>query len=314
MKVATIGQVQDFGDAAKNILEFLHDRLGFSLWMVTRTEGEDWIVLNAEDHGYNVQKGSVFRWSDSFCSRMVQGQGPQIAPCSRDVLAYAEAPIGKQVPIASYIGFPLIHPNGELFGTLCAIDPNPQPDTIQDEYPLIELLANLLSNIIGMELKAQEATRRLERVRAECLKDYLTGLYNHRGWDELVKAEEERCQKYGNPAAIILVDLDNFKSINETEGHAAGDHLLQVTTSYLKGIVPPSDVVARLGADEFGILTVEMSSTDSMQLAKVIQQELESAGLSASIGWAQRDPRKTLYDTYDLAQERLYLAKQTRKK
>jgi len=314
LKVATNNRIQDFGDAAKNILEFLHDRLGFSLWMVTRTEGEDWIVLSAEDHGYNVQQGNVFRWSDSFCSRMVQGQGPQITPCSRDVLAYETAPIGKQVPIASYIGFPLTHPNGELFGTLCAIDPNPQPDTIQDEYSLIELLANLLSNIIGMELKAQEAIRRLEQVRAECLKDYLTGLYNHRGWDELVKSEEERCQKYGNPAAIIVVNLDNFKSIIATAGYAAGDHLLQVTASYLKGIVPPSDVVARLGEDKFGVLTVEMNATDSMQLAKVIQQELDSAGLSASVRWAQRDPRKTLYDAYDLAQERLHTVQQTRKK
>ena len=76
----------DFDAAAHSVLEFLYHRLSFDLWMVTRTEGDDWIVLQALDHGYGVKEGSVFRWADSFCSQMVLGLGPCIAPRSAATL------------------------------------------------------------------------------------------------------------------------------------------------------------------------------------------------------------------------------------
>ncbi len=148
----------DFSEASKAVLSFLHQRLGFNLWMVTRTEGEDWIVLDVEDHGYGVKKGNVFRWADSFCSRMVLGQGPCIAPNSQSIPAYANAPIGQQVPIAAYVGVPIHDADGGLFGTLCAIDPAPQKESLVDELPLIELLSRLLSSYLVAELKLSAAT------------------------------------------------------------------------------------------------------------------------------------------------------------
>lgn len=62
------GAFQNFESASAAVLGFLRQRLGFGLWMVTRTEGDDWIVLQSEDHGYNVKAGKVFKWADSFCS------------------------------------------------------------------------------------------------------------------------------------------------------------------------------------------------------------------------------------------------------
>jgi len=93
--------LHDFASAARAVISFLHRRLGFGLWMVTRTEGDDWIVLQSEDHGYQVAPGKVFRWADSFCAEMVQGHGPRIAPDSQRVRAYAAAPIGRQVEIGA---------------------------------------------------------------------------------------------------------------------------------------------------------------------------------------------------------------------
>lgn len=91
----SIRQFHDFESAGKATLAFLRDRLGFGLWMVTRTEGKDWIVLQSEDHGYGVEAGHVFQWADSFCSEMIKGNGPRIAPDSDDVPAYVAAPIGR---------------------------------------------------------------------------------------------------------------------------------------------------------------------------------------------------------------------------
>ncbi|MFI9651240.1 GAF domain-containing protein [Guyparkeria halopsychrophila] len=114
----------DFHTACQAVLAHLSERTGLGLWMMTRTEGEDWIVLQAEGDRYTVAGGDVLHWTDSFCSLMVVGKGPQVAPQADEVPAYREAPIGLQVPIGAYVGVPVLRDDGELFGTLCAIDPD----------------------------------------------------------------------------------------------------------------------------------------------------------------------------------------------
>lgn len=67
-------QFNDFDSAGRAVLAFLRRRLGFDLWMITRKEGDDWILLQTEAHGYGVPVGTVFPWADTFCSEMVKGQ------------------------------------------------------------------------------------------------------------------------------------------------------------------------------------------------------------------------------------------------
>jgi len=170
--------IHDFTSATQAVLRFLRQQFGFDLWMLTRTEGNDWIVLAAEDRHYGVQPGAVFRWSDSFCSRMVQGLGPRITPRVAAVPAYTEAPIAQALPIGAYVGIPLNRKDGSLFGTLCAIDPKPQPENIAEKQEMVELLADLLNSLLNAELTATEATRRAERAEVEATRDGLTSLYN----------------------------------------------------------------------------------------------------------------------------------------
>ena len=92
-----------------------------------------------------------------FCYRMVRGEGPNVAADSSSVPAYAQAPIGRDIPIAAYIGYPLLA-DGQLFGTLCAIDPQVRPDRSDDE-PLIRLLARLLSTVLESQLHATNSRR-----------------------------------------------------------------------------------------------------------------------------------------------------------
>jgi diguanylate cyclase len=110
---------ENFAEANRAILTYLHQRLGFALWMVTRVEGNDWIMLQVEDNGYGVEEGTVLSWADSFCSQMVQGLGPRIAPCAEDIPAYVAAPIKQQLPISAYIGVPLIRKNGSYLSYQC---------------------------------------------------------------------------------------------------------------------------------------------------------------------------------------------------
>lgn len=302
----------DFETSGRAVLAFLHRRMGFDLWMVTRTEGDDWIVLQSEDHGYGVEPGTVFQWADSFCSEMVKGNGPRIAPRSHDVPAYRDAPIGRQVQIKAYVGLPLTHKDGRLFGTLCAIHPSVQPASIVAEQELVELLGTLLSTILQAELNAVNEARNAERLQTEALTDALTNTYNRRGWDKFLASEEERCRRYGHPAAVLVIDLDELSLINDTQGHAAGDALIANAGSALRRAARSIDIVARLGGDEFGILSTECDRAGGEALLKRVQTALSNANVKASVGLAMRSPSGGIQGAWEAADQAMYEDKRSR--
>ncbi|MCW8884249.1 MAG: sensor domain-containing diguanylate cyclase [Motiliproteus sp.] len=296
----------DFEAATREVLSYLHKRLGFSLWMMTRTEGQDWIVLQAEDNGYKVEEGMVFQWADSFCSKMVEGLGPRVAPCSDEIPVYLNAPIGQQVPIGAYIGVPVNRSDGSLFGTLCAIDPEPQNVAIISEQPTIELLARLLETVLEYDLRDAEQQRLLERYREEARTDSLTGLLNRRGWDQCIEQEEARAKRFGNPVCIFMIDIDGLKKINDSEGHSNGDELIQKTANSLRDSVREVDLVARIGGDEFGILVVETEALGCEALHHKIAKKLSKQGISASIGRAMRMPNQGIEAAAEEADNAMY--------
>jgi diguanylate cyclase (GGDEF)-like protein len=303
----------DFGTASVEILNFLYQRLNFDLWMITRTEGNDWIVLQVSDRSYGIEEGTVFSWADSFCCQMVSGQGPRIAPSASAIPAYAATPIAQQIPIGAYIGIPLVLEDGSLFGTLCAIDPNPQPEAITAELPLLELFARLLCSILENDLKLSEQTRRAERAEAEALTDPLTGLYNRRGWDQLLSAEESRCRRYGHPASVISVDLDDLKQVNDAGGHASGDELLLKAAQTIRTALRQQDIVARVGGDEFSILAVEADGQGASALLIRMRTQLSAAGIRASLGYATRHPAFGLRHAWQEADRAMYICKRANK-
>ena len=182
----------DFTMATRSVLEFLHARLGFQMWMVTRTDGVDAVVLQSYDLGYGMGSGDEFRWGDTYCARMVAGHAPRFAPAIRDVPAYADAPITQQMEIGAYMGVPLTRDDGTLFGTLCALDPDTQREELARELPTLELAARLLSTVLSAELKAADAQRRAERAEDATTIDTMTNLVNRKGWDRSIGREEER--------------------------------------------------------------------------------------------------------------------------
>ena len=302
----------DFESASTAVLNHLQSQLGFTLWMVTRAEGNDWIVLNAKDHGYEVRSGDVFLWTDSFCSRMVVGDGPRIAPRSVDVPAYADAPIGKQVPIGAYLGVPLSRNSGELFGTLCAINPSPMPESIVKDLPLVELMAQLLTTVLEQEFKIHQQRRELEYARSDAMTDGLTGIFNRRAWDEMLMQEEARCKRYGHSACVFSIDLNDLKMTNDNLGHAHGDLMLKRAANALQEATRESDIVARLGGDEFGIIAVECLPEMQRELLARISAALDSAAVSASIGVSQRSVSGSLEKAYDDADLEMYRRKHDR--
>lgn len=305
--------ILDFRSAARATLKLLQQRCGMTLWMITQTDGENWIVLDAEDRGYGVKEGDRFAWSDSYCARMVQGAAPRCAPNAEEVPAYAEAPINEQVEIKSYVGVPLCYGDGSLFGTLCAIAPEPQPAQLVNDLPMIELMASMLSALLVAEKRVSIESRSADKARDMATRDQLTGLYNRRGWDEIIEVEEARCQRYGRLACVVSIDLDGLKFVNDSQGHGAGDLLIQRTADVLLKTARASDIVARVGGDEYAILALEASYDAGQTLARRLRTALSEKSIEASIGVASRDGASTLPEAWQRADDTMYEQKRSRK-
>jgi diguanylate cyclase (GGDEF)-like protein len=123
--------------------------------------------------------------------------------------------------------------------------------------------------------------------------DSLTGLYNHRYFHERLRAELNRAGRAHDSVAVLMLDIDDFKRVNDIWGHGTGDQVLVHLAGILKNAVRGSDVVCRLGGEEFGVIMASCGADDAVRLARRLVERLEGeefepAGrLTVSIGIAQ---------------------------
>ena len=134
-----------------------------------------------------------------------------------------------------------------------------------DFAALLSLVGNHVSHIID-KIKLFQETKRL------AITDGLTGLYNSRYFYKFLELEIARTKRYGNSVSLLLFDIDDFKKLNDTYGHQAGDEVLQDLARILKSISRETDVVVRFGGEEFIIILPNTSEEDAIALADRILQ------------------------------------------
>jgi diguanylate cyclase (GGDEF)-like protein len=123
------------------------------------------------------------------------------------------------------------------------------------------------------ELKA--ALRRIEELQACADTDFLLGIPNRRGFEHELQRAVAYIKRYQASGALILLDVDRLKPINDVFGHAAGDQVLKAIADVLTRQVRASDVVGRLGGDEFGLLLWNLSETDARAKAAALEAEID---------------------------------------
>ena len=145
-----------------------------------------------------------------------------------------------------------------------------------------------------------------DRLRVAEERDFLTGLLNTRAFDAALSARAE----LGKPFGLILADMDSLKEVNDREGHAVGNDLLRRAADLLNRKLDYGDQVARVGGDEFGIITSAPGTDAVRALCGRLTAMLHEQGLSMSFGWAvcPRDGDSALL-LYRAADERLYAQK-----
>lgn len=177
---------------------------------------------------------------------------------------------------------------------------------------------NLLERIAPDAAVALRKGVDLDLLRSQAYFDALTGCYNRRGFDERLQVELKRGERYGRPTALMLVDLDGFKRINDELGHQAGDHVLRRFAELLSGTFRNTDVISRYGGDEFAVIFPETSSADAGRLAErarsilreLCPDELIPRPVTASFGVAASPPEASQANALVAAADRaLYAAK-----
>ena len=303
----------DFSAASKAAVAYLRNLTNYELCAVTRLEGNESLFLSVNDSEYKIKVGDTLPWDEMICSRVLSGEFPKyLANTSSCKLQNDLSAIGLNMPVRAHIGIPLILADRTVFGTICAMNPDPMPDLSPLQIDAIELIARMLATVLTLELQSLDQRRSYERAKMESESDELTGLLNRRGWDRALHEEEILCAQYGFAASVMVIDLDNLKIVNDTLGHKAGDDLIRNAADIIEQTCRSDDVVARTGGDEFAVLTRGISQEGLRAFARRIRIALMVAGVSASVGTSTRTPSKSLADSWTEADKAMYVSKRSK--
>jgi diguanylate cyclase (GGDEF)-like protein len=182
-------------------------------------------------------------------------------------------------------------------------------------YPLIRRQVREERRLRAMTVSLSARSETLEMA---ALTDGLTGTHNRRYFDTALGAYIEEFRRIGKPIGLMILDLDHFKQVNDTHGHDIGDEVLKAVGKCLKDMTRYHDVVARLGGEEFAVVTpnmdVEKLERFGQRIRKAISDLVIPTGnihlrITTSVGLAIWDGRETGEDFYRRADRQLYEAK-----
>ncbi|WP_412724925.1 diguanylate cyclase [Arcobacter sp. 15-2] len=173
----------------------------------------------------------------------------------------------------------------------------------------------------NLETKVKERTLELYKINEELkllsVTDKLTGLYNRMKLDVVIEEEVNRANRYDQKFGLIIIDIDFFKSVNDTYGHQVGDTVLVEFASILKESVRKTDIVGRWGGEEFIVISIESSLESTLKLANKIRENIEQFQFSivkhktASFGVSSYKRNEKIEETINRADKALYLAKES---
>ncbi|HDT5144260.1 TPA: sensor domain-containing diguanylate cyclase [Klebsiella michiganensis] len=266
-----------------------------------------------------IPEGFSVPWNDSLCKRALDDRcifSNDVAERWRSCLA------AQDLGIATFFSIPVRLTDGSLFGTLCATSRARQPYNIEGEQ-VMNLFANLISHYVEKETLVQQLRAANVALEMHSYTDELTGLPNRRSLFKYLAAQFSQAREQQRSVLLIFIDLDDFKAINDRFGHPCGDSFLIQIGERLAARVRSSDIVGRLGGDEFLIVGPGTDSADQQEYIAALRQAL--AGIyflgehrinypGASFGVIEADPWQIDVElALRAADEAMYQDKQSRR-
>ncbi len=244
----------------------------------------------------------------SFCGHAILAPDVFVVEDASLDLRFSDNPLVTGRPnIRFYAGCPISGPHAQRIGTLCLLDSQPRSEFTSEDRETLKDLAMMVED----ELK----------MAAQVTKDELTEIANRHGFNLVASHMLSLCRRTGISAELLFFDLDHFKQINDSLGHAAGDSILKFFAKLLIKCFRSADVVARMGGDEFVVLLTATSrqSVKSLdRLAMMAQEERDPIlqKLAWSVGTISFDParHRTVENLLNDADTLMYEDKARRRK
>ncbi len=159
-------------------------------------------------------------------------------------------------------------------------DAEPAAETAVAPAGPAALARRLAAEVDALKAELADARARLVLLEASAERDPVTGALNRRGFERELTRSLAYVRRYGTAAALVFIDLDAFKPVNDRYGHAAGDAMLAAVAAALASMVRASDVVARIGGDEFAVLLWNCGAPDAAAKAQALEQAVAATVLS----------------------------------
>lgn len=218
---------------------------------------------------------------------------------------------------------------GVASGVVAARDEPDYPPVVAAAYVGMVVVVLLSSTFLTTRVQSTrehlrrqkaELAQALEQIRQLATHDDLTGLLNRRAMLDRMQLEQHRSLRSGSPLLIAQLDIDHFKAVNDTHGHAAGDLVLQRFADTVRRNVRDTDVLARWGGEEFVLLLCDTPTADAVTLMERLRQAVQAMQVpvpqgdgpitvTVSIGLARHAPADPLAGTLERADQALYAAK-----
>jgi diguanylate cyclase (GGDEF)-like protein len=242
---------------------------------------------------------------EAFCDHTIRTRGPMnISDATLDSRFAGNVSVTGEPHIRSYLGVPLSTPDGYNIGALCAIDMRPREFTAEQTA----VLASFASLVVDeLELRRIAQT------------DHLTGAATRRGFVHELEKQIARMRRSGRPSALVMLDVDHFKRVNDTYGHPTGDAVLRNLAGCIGGMLRKGDVLGRLGGEEFGILLPDADVEAAFAYAERVREavrarplvEEPALGVTISLGVSAEPAAATPEAWMRAADGALYEAKRT---
>jgi diguanylate cyclase (GGDEF)-like protein len=222
------------------------------------------------------------------------------------IVARTGSPARADGGAPSAVAVPVIV-DGAPWGSLCVASARPAPLPAGSEALLTRLAELAALSIMSASARDQMATL--------AATDHLTGLWNRRAFQERLAAELERARRYDRPLALVMIDIDHFKRINDVHGHPVGDRVLIEVASRLFATVREGEVVARVGGEEFAWILPETDGDGAVAAAERVRAAISAqtftgvGRLTVSLGVCDLDEGETASELVRLADRALYQAK-----
>jgi len=219
--------------------------------------------------------GTLFR--SGLSGRILMSEQPTCLTDARADLSPGVATTARDFGVAGFMGMRLVSADGEATAIFCAVDVEPR-DWTREEIRLFREIAISALTEVELQRRTADAERIEQQLRHDALHDRLTGLPNRAFFVERVRIAVERARRNPDECfGVLFLDLDNFKAINDSFGHVAGDEMLLEVSRRFTGCLRSLDMLARLGGDEFALLLENIREpSDAARVAERLQASLQA--------------------------------------